>query len=97
MTGAPKAILTGILAVIDDLTMGTSDIAEAQERLGAYATALDRSAGELSERLRGADADLEEIQFAMLLNEQRTAAVLRLDPLRNLVAAELGRLEASDP
>jgi hypothetical protein len=91
MSGAPRAILVAILRAIDDLEAGRSSIAEVQQQLEANALTLDRSAGDLVQALRAVDADLEEIRFAMLLDEQHPAAVFRLDPVRAMVAAELGR------
>jgi hypothetical protein len=91
MSGAPRGILLALLRAINDLDAGRSSIAEVQQRLEANASALDNSAGELVQALRAVDADLEEIQFTMLLDEQHPAAVFRLDPIRAMVAAELSR------
>jgi hypothetical protein len=47
-------------------------------------------------QLRSLDADLEEIRFARLHDEQMPAAILRLDPVRESVFAALAELKSVD-
>jgi hypothetical protein len=84
-----RQVLMAISSVIDDFISGRSDIADLQERLEANASALDRSHGPLSSQLRSLDAGLEEIRFTMLKDEQRPAAIFRLEPVRQAVASAL--------
>jgi ABC-type phosphate transport system auxiliary subunit len=86
-----RQILMTISSVIDDFIAGRSDIADLQERLEANSSALDRSYEPLNSQLRSLDADLEEIQFTMLKDEQRPAAVFRLEPVQEAVASALGQ------
>ncbi len=89
-----RAILKDVLTAIDAFVSGRGEIVDLQARLGADASALDRSHLELINELRSLDADLEEIQFARLLDEQRPAAILRLDPVRESVLEILDHYDA---
>jgi ABC-type phosphate transport system auxiliary subunit len=87
------SLLVALQRSIDDFLAGRCDIAELQARLAMNASALDRSFSELTEELRGLDADLEEIQFTMLRDEQRSAAVFRLARAHQLLVAAMKRCE----
>lgn len=82
-------ILENVLSAIDSFVSGIGDIADLQARLQADASALDRRFDSVIRELQSLDADLEEIRFARLRDEQRTAAVLRLDAVRESVTAAL--------
>jgi hypothetical protein len=86
-----RAILENIIGTIDGFISGQCEIAELQGRLEADASALGRSHYELVNELQRLDADLEEIRFARLRDEQRPAAVLRLDPVRESALEALGK------
>jgi ABC-type phosphate transport system auxiliary subunit len=84
-----RQILMAISSAIDDFMSERSDIADLQERLEANSSALDRSYEPLNSQLRSLDADLEEIQFTMLKDEQRPAAIFRLEPVQEAVSSAL--------
>ncbi|WP_163511244.1 hypothetical protein [Fodinicola acaciae] len=65
------------------------EIAEMQRTLVAIGGALDSTYGSLIREFRQAEADLEEIRFGMLCDEQRPAAILRVDKLKELILAEM--------
>jgi ABC-type phosphate transport system auxiliary subunit len=88
-----RQILAAISSAIDDFISRKSDIADLQAQLEAQSSALDRSYEPLNSELRSLDADLEEIQFTMLQDEQRPAAVFRLEPVKEAVASALERAE----
>lgn len=89
-----RSILEDVLQAIDSFAGGLGDIADLQSRLEADALALDRSFDRVIRELRSLDADLEEIRFARLRDEQRPAAILRLDPVRESVLAALAEVDA---
>lgn len=84
-----RPILEDVLLAIDSFVGGLGDIADLQSRLEADASALDRRFDRVIHELRNLDADLEEIRFGRLRDEQRSAAILRLDPVRKSVLAML--------
>lgn len=88
-----RPILEDALQAIDSFVSGLGDIADLQSRLEADASALDTSFDYVTRELRGLDSDLEEIRFARLLDEQRPAAILRLDPVRESLLAALAEIE----
>lgn len=88
-----RSILEDALQAIDSFVGGLGDIAELQSRLEADASALDRSFNDVIRELHSLDADLEEIRFARLRDEQRPAAILRLDPVRKSVVAALAEID----
>lgn len=89
-----RPILEDVLQVIDSFVGGLGDIADLQSRLEADASALDRSFDRVIRELRSLDADLEEIRFGRLRDEQRSAAILRLDPVRESLLAALAEFDA---
>jgi len=88
-----RPILKDLLLAIDSFVNGLCSIADLQSRLEADASALNRSFEYVIRELRILDSDLEEIRFGMLRDEQRSAAVLRLDPVRESVVAALAGTE----
>jgi hypothetical protein len=89
-----RPILEDVLRAIDSFVGGLGDIAGLQSRLEADASALDRRFDRVIHELRSLDADLEEIRFGGLRDEQRSAAILRLDPVRESLLAALADLDA---
>lgn len=89
-----RPILEDVLQAIDSFVGGLGDIADLQSHLEADASALDRSFDRVIGELRSLDADLEEIRFARLRDDQRPAAILRLDPVRESVLAALAEVDA---
>jgi hypothetical protein len=71
-----------ILMAISALEAGTCTLAEAQAVLQIAIPRFENDSSGVAEEVRLAEADLEEIQFANLLDEQVPAAIFRLDELR---------------
>jgi hypothetical protein len=88
-----RGILSSILAAIDGFVSGDGNIAELQSQLEANSSALDRTYEPLTREINALDADLEEIQFTMLSDEQRPAVILKLESIREAVISALDRCE----
>lgn len=67
---------------IQDYEAGLLSLAEVQSALQSTIPLLEDDRSGVADFVRLAEADLEEIQFTVLLDEQRPAAVFRLDELR---------------
>jgi hypothetical protein len=89
MNGANRRVLESLLESLDEFLRGGMSVEEVQQSLQSTLELLEREAGDLSESIRLAEADLEEIRFTMLLDEQRPAAVVCLDPIRRAIAKRL--------
>jgi hypothetical protein len=74
-----------VLAAIRNLEDGTSTIADVQSVLKSVVPLVENDGSTLKDAVRLAEADLEEIQFTKLLDEQVPAAIFRLDKLRGAV------------
>lgn len=74
-----------VLATIRNLEDGTSTIAEVQSVLESVVPLFENDGSNIKDAVRLAEADLEEIQFTKLLDEQVPAAIFRLDKLRGAV------------
>lgn len=61
---------------------------EVQQALEMKAAVLEGASSDLMAKLRGVDADLEFIQFAMRQEEQRMAAMVILRKLAQVLAEE---------
>jgi hypothetical protein len=91
MTETNRAVVASLLEAIDNFMTGDLGIEEIQGKLQVGVGLLERGSVDLAAPIRLAEADLEEIQFTMLQDEQRPAAVFRLDSLREeLESALLG-------
>lgn len=75
-------VARGVLAAISDLEAGTRALAEVQAVLQRAIPRFENDGSGVAEAVRLAEADLEEIQFTNLLDEQVPAAIFRLDELR---------------
>lgn len=76
------AIARHILTAIGDLEARTCTLAEVQAVLQSAIPRFENDGSGVAEAVRLAEADLEEIQFTTLLDEQAPAAIFRLDELR---------------
>lgn len=74
-----------VLEAIKNLENGTSTLAETQSVLENVAPLFENDGSGLAHAMRLAAADLEEIQFTTLRDEQVPAAIFRLDNLRTAV------------
>jgi hypothetical protein len=90
MSAGNETVLLALLDSLDEFTRGRLGLEDVQGRLQSSLNLLERGAGSLHDDVRLAEADLEEIRFTLLLDEQRSAAVFRLDPLRAAIADRLG-------
>lgn len=75
-------VAQSVLAAISDLVVGTCTLAEVQAVLQSAISRFENDGSGVAEAVRLAEADLEEIQFTTLLDEQVPAAIFRLDELR---------------
>jgi len=89
MTQTNRTVVSALLDAIDGFVAGELDIPDIQARLQSGLGLLERGLGDVSSVIRFAAADLEEIQFTMVLDEQRPAVVFRLNSLRGQLAAAL--------
>ncbi|MGH3544401.1 MAG: hypothetical protein ACRDPW_00470 [Mycobacteriales bacterium] len=93
MTRTNRMVVSAILDAIDGFVAGELDIPDIQVRLQSGLGILERGLDDVSSAIRIAEADLEEIQFTMLLDEWRPAVVFRLDSLRGQLSAALADAE----
>jgi hypothetical protein len=89
MNAHNRGVATRLIGEIDRYTSGEVELGEMQSQLQAALMLFERDGSTLSEAVGLAEADVEEIQFTMLLDEQRPAAVFRLDQLREALTMEL--------
>jgi hypothetical protein len=90
MNAHNREAVTRLIGDIDRFTGGEIRLDEMQSQLQAALTLFERDGSTARESVRLAEADVEEIRFTMLLDEQRPAAVFRLDQLREALTTELG-------
>jgi uncharacterized protein YuzE len=83
--------LLALARVVRQFELGEIEIADLQRSIISNGSAIDAASRELLDAIRQADADLEHIQHAMLLEEQRDAAFEALGSLLR----ELERVSAS--
>lgn len=88
MNAHNRGVTARLIEEIDRFTSG-GELGEMQSQLQAALTLLERDGSTVREAVRLAEADVEEIQFIVLLDEQRPAAVFRLDQLREALTTEL--------
>lgn len=74
-----------VLAAIRNLEDGISTLAEVHSVLQSVVPLFENDGSGIGNAVRLAEADLEEIQFTTLDDEQRPAAIFRLDKLRAAV------------
>lgn len=71
-----------VLAAIAGLEAGTLTLGDTQAALQSAVARFENDGSGVAKAVRLAEADLEEIHFTTLLDEQRPAAIFRLDELR---------------
>lgn len=89
MTKVNRSVLQVTVRAIDAFINDEMSIADMQAQLQNSFSFLERGSDVLAEEIRLAEADLEEIQFTMLLDEQRPNAIFRLERLRDVILSEL--------
>jgi len=76
-----RDVLGGLRASVQEFIVGELDLEEIQSALQSALGLLENDRSEVVEAVRLAEADVEEILFTRLLDEQRSAVVFRLDQL----------------
>lgn len=95
---ANDGLLRAIVQAIRRYEKGEASLADTQAAIEANASALEGVSADLRAELREVDADLEHIQHAMPLDEQRSAALVRLGELsRHLASAGAPGVRAEVP
>lgn len=90
MSSYNTSVLEVLHDAIDEFVRGLTSVDDVQRSMATALDLLEREAtSNLHDSIRRAEADLEHIRFAMQPDEQRTAAVSRLDPLRAAIAERL--------
>ena len=85
MSAFNTTVIKGLLTTIRGYESRSTTLDEVQAALQSALPLLENDASGVAEAVRQAEADIEEIQFAVLLDEQRPAAILRLDEFRVMV------------
>jgi hypothetical protein len=76
-----RDVLGGLRASVQEFIVGELDLEEIQSALQSASGLLENDGSEVVEAVRLAEADVEEIRFTRLFEEQRSAVVFRLDQL----------------
>jgi hypothetical protein len=79
-------IIRRLVDSVDAFIRGGIDLEDIQARLQSAEGLLERDSSAVIRAIHLAEADLESIRFTLLLDEQRPAAVFRLDELRAGIA-----------
>jgi hypothetical protein len=90
MNAHNREVIGRLLGDLDRFARGEIGLDSVQAALQAAPGILERDGTSAQEAIRLAEADVEEIRFSKLLDEQRPAAVFRLDELRDQLAEEFG-------
>lgn len=78
-------IANDVLAAITGLEAGTLTLGDTQAALQSAMALFENDGSGVANAVRLAEADLEAIQFKTLRDEQRSAAISRLDELRTAI------------
>lgn len=87
MNAYNSSVAARLSTAIHDFEAGLLSITEVQSALQSAIPLFENDGSGIADSVRLAEADLEEIQFTVPLDDQRPAAIFRLDDLR----APLGR------
>ncbi len=85
MSDYNAAVAQDALAAIAGLEAGTVTLGDAQTVLQSVIQRFENDGSGVANAVRLAEADLEEIQFTTLRDEQVPAAIFRLDVLRAVI------------
>lgn len=77
-----REILVMLDEAITQFVAGNSDLPQVQSVLSSVIGLLENDQTGADRLIRAAEADIEEVRFTRLLEEQRGAAATRLDRLR---------------
>jgi hypothetical protein len=89
MTPHNRSLATTLVELIDRFANDETSVSDMQSRLQSAMVLFDREPTSPERAVRIAEADLEEILFTMIRDEQRPAAIFRLDELRTYLAETL--------
>lgn len=87
MNAYNSSVAARLSTAIHDFEAGLLSITEVQSALQSAIPLFENDGSGIADSVRLAEADLEEIQFTVPLDDQRPAEIFRLDDLR----APLGR------
>lgn len=93
MSSVNRRIVQSVIDSIDRFIEGGISLGGLQSALQSGLGALERSPARFTEMIRLAEADLEEIRFTMLLEEQKSAATFLVDSLRAELESGVAREE----
>lgn len=79
------AVAQEVLAAIAGLEAGTLGLDDTQAALQSAIARFENDGSGVANAVRLAEADLEEILFTTLIDEQRPAVIFRLDDLRTAI------------
>jgi hypothetical protein len=83
MNANNQQIISRLVAELDRFVRGDVDLEGVQATLQSMSTLLEQDESGVGKAVRSAESDIEEIRFTKLRDEQRAAAIFRLDDLRD--------------
>jgi hypothetical protein len=89
MNARNREFIGRLVGELDRFARDETDLEGMQATLQSVLALLERDESGVEQAVRLAEADVEEIRFTKLLDEQRPATVFRLDELRDQLAREL--------
>ncbi|WP_100348313.1 hypothetical protein [Luteimicrobium subarcticum] len=78
-------VSSDVLAAISGLEIGSRSIGDVQAVLQSAIPQFENDGSEVADAVRLAEADIEEIQFTTLRDEQLGAVIFRLRDLRDIL------------
>lgn len=87
MNAHNSAVAQDVVTAIAKFEARTCTLDEVQAALQSAVSLFENDGSDIAQKVRLAEADLEEVQFAILRDEQRSAAIFRLDALRAAIGA----------
>lgn len=89
MNANNREVIKRLIVELERFEGGEIDLDSIQATLRSVATLLERDESSVDRAVRLAEADVEEIRFTKLMDEQRPAVVFRLDGLRDQLVGEV--------
>ena len=84
-----QSVLTRIHEAVTAFASGELDLDQIQSTLQSSVGLLENDGSGVTDLVRLAEADIEEIRFTRLIDEQRPAVIFRLDELLEALAGAL--------
>jgi hypothetical protein len=82
MTEGNRAIIASLIDSMDQFVAGDLEVADIQHKLQVSGDLLEREPQDFASLVHLAEADLEGIRYTLPLDDQRPAALSRLDSVR---------------